>query len=255
MAGKTYKEHAVVLRKTKLGEKDLIVTVLEESGALGKAVAKGARKPGGSMAARIELFSTVDMLLAKGRNLDVVVEVRLDTNAGTAPFGLEQTACASPVAELVGAVAQEGLEQERLFPMVKSAFDHIRNARPRGALALCTAALLKIVGQVGFRPHFETCIACGNPIRGERGSSTRFSFEDGGVVCADCKAPSDAVPIMASTVSWCAYFMASRFDDIENAEIPEGEAFSCLHLARQWINVHVGRNLKSLDFLFTGGIY
>ena len=47
----TYKTLALVLRKTKLGERDLIVTLLAESGALLKCVAKGARKPGGSFAA------------------------------------------------------------------------------------------------------------------------------------------------------------------------------------------------------------
>ncbi len=72
MAGsRTYRTKVLVLDKTKLKETDLILTMLDERGRQVRAVAKGARKPGGRLAARCELFCTVDMLLAHGRSLDV----------------------------------------------------------------------------------------------------------------------------------------------------------------------------------------
>lgn len=64
MAGsRTYRTKVLVLDKTKLKETDLILTMLDERGRQVRAVAKGARKPGGRLAARCELFCTVDMLL------------------------------------------------------------------------------------------------------------------------------------------------------------------------------------------------
>ena len=78
MAGsRTYRTKALVLDKTKLKETDLILTMLDERGRQVRAVAKGARKPGGRLAARCELFCTVDMLLAHGRSLDVVSQAEL----------------------------------------------------------------------------------------------------------------------------------------------------------------------------------
>lgn len=78
MAGsRTYRTKVVVLDKTKLKETDLILTMLDERGRQVRAVAKGARKPGGRLAARWELFCTVDMLLAHGRSLDVVSQAEL----------------------------------------------------------------------------------------------------------------------------------------------------------------------------------
>ena len=71
---RTYRTKALVLDTTKLGEQDLIVTLLAESGAQLRAVAKGARKPGGRLAARSELFCETDFLIAKGRSHDVVAE-------------------------------------------------------------------------------------------------------------------------------------------------------------------------------------
>ena len=51
MAGRrTYHARACVLDRTKLGETDLILTLLSSNGAQLRAVAKGARKPGGKLA-------------------------------------------------------------------------------------------------------------------------------------------------------------------------------------------------------------
>ena len=77
MARPTYTARVIVVRKTKLGESDLILSLLTEDGSQLRAVAKGARKPKSSFASRLELFSVADILCAKGRSLDVVSEARL----------------------------------------------------------------------------------------------------------------------------------------------------------------------------------
>ena len=50
---KTTRLKAIVLDRTKLAEQDLILTMLSDSGEERRAVAKGARKPGGRFAARV----------------------------------------------------------------------------------------------------------------------------------------------------------------------------------------------------------
>ncbi len=52
-----------VLSRTKLSEQDLIITFLTSEGEKLEAVAKGARKPGSRLAARVDLFCVVDVLL------------------------------------------------------------------------------------------------------------------------------------------------------------------------------------------------
>ena len=88
-----------MIDKVKLKETDLILTLLADTGRQIRAVAKGARKPGARTAARCELFCTVDLLLAHGRNLDVVSQAELVD----APLGAEATyerlCAASAVAE------------------------------------------------------------------------------------------------------------------------------------------------------------
>ena len=154
-ATRTYKMQALVLRKTKLGERDLIITLLSDSGELVKAVAKGARKPGSSFAAKLDLFSSVDLMLAKGRSLDVVTDARFTSATPRLSFGLETGACAAAVAELLSTVCQEGLDHPRLYEMAKAAFQAIAAQDAVHAIALADAALIKIVSSAGFRPNLH----------------------------------------------------------------------------------------------------
>lgn len=251
--GKSYKVRGVVLRKTKLGEKDLIVTLLLQDGSLVRAVAKGARKPGGSLAARFELFSCVDALMARGRNLDVVSEARLSAGQ-PARFGLEQASCASAVAELVCLIAQEGLEHPRLFDMTSKAFASIAAAQPADALAIASASLLKTLASEGLRPSFDACIQCGREVGGTAGT-VLLSIEGGGVVCETCPRPADAMLVEAATVAWSRALLFERFDDIPGLRVDPDISFSVLQFAHQYTRAHVGRTLKSLDFLFTCGLF
>ena len=67
-----YLERAVVLRTYKLGEADRIVVLMTQGHGKVRAVAKGIRKTKSKIGARLEPMSHVEILLYKGRELDVV---------------------------------------------------------------------------------------------------------------------------------------------------------------------------------------
>ena len=67
MASATYAARALVLRRTKLGESDVICTLLSSDGSQVRAVAKGARKPTSTFSSRLEVFAVCDLLLSRGR--------------------------------------------------------------------------------------------------------------------------------------------------------------------------------------------
>ena len=108
MAQPTYSLRALVLRRTKLGESDLILTLLSEDGSQKRAVAKGARRPKSSFAARTEPFCVIDALCATGRSLDILKEARLVAAHDALRCNLEASAAAAPVAGL--AASQIGVD-------------------------------------------------------------------------------------------------------------------------------------------------
>lgn len=254
MAAKTYKARAIVLRKTKLGENDLIVTMLSSDGSLLRAVAKGARKPGGRHSARAEIFSTVDALLAEGRNLDVLCEERIVGDVHPHELTLEQTSAMAPVAELLCAVAQDGLEQPRLFDLAQASFNAIGIRNGNDALLAACAALLKIIAQAGFRPSFDHCVLCSRELDlGSNDSLVGFSVSDGGAVCPDCTKDTDILLLDSNVLDWCNYLIKSRYDDLVRSE--DGSVISAvLRTTNDWIAYHIDKQLKSIHMISSIGM-
>ncbi|MBX9034776.1 DNA repair protein RecO [Gordonibacter massiliensis (ex Traore et al. 2017)] len=256
MASATYTARAIVLRKTKLGESDLIVTLLAEDGSQLRAVAKGARKPSSSFAARLELYSVVDVLCSKGRSLDLVKEARIAASHERLRRDLEHAACAAPMAELLDRVTQAGLESPRLFALTAAALDWLDGAETAQAPAFCAAHLLKALAFSGLRPSLEACVGCGADVADSPpGGSTFVSFREGGVVCPACRPSMEVVAVPAGTVGWCRVLMGSTFAEIEALNVEPSASFSVLRFCQQWVREHVGSKLKSLDFLFTSGLF
>ena len=192
MAGsRTYRTKVLVLDKTKLKETDLILTMLDERGRQVRAVAKGARKPGGRLAARCELFCTVDMLLAHGRSLDVVSQAELmEAPLGVAP-DYEMTCAASAIAEVARVCSFEDAEDPFTFAITQRALTLVGSGLDSAHMDLLVAAyVFKLLSHVGYRPDFSACVLCGDPML------SYFSPQAGGP-CAGRALRAFRVP------SWC----------------------------------------------------
>ena len=182
MAGsRTYRTKVLVLDKTKLRETDLILTMLDERGRQVRAVAKGARKPGGRLAARCELFCTVDMLLAHGRSLDVVSQAELmEAPLGAAP-DYETTCAASAIAEVARVCSFEDAEDPFTFAITQRALALVGSRLDTAHMDLLVAAyVFKLLSHVGYRPDFSACVLCGDPML------SYFSPQAGGLMCGSC---------------------------------------------------------------------
>ncbi|WP_165045126.1 MULTISPECIES: DNA repair protein RecO [unclassified Adlercreutzia] len=256
MSTATYTARAIVLRRTKLGESDLIVTFLADDGSQVRAVAKGARKPTSSFAARLELYSHVDMLLAKGRNLDIVKEVRLNASNVALRSSLELSTCASAGAELLGKVSQTGLSNCKLFALSSTAFSAMAAADVDHALAMCAALLLKTLAFSGVKPQLTRCVCCDATINLRTCQElVPVSCEEGGVVCPACARRCESVAMPAAALAWSETLLYSTFEQISGMTVDRNGSFGALRLCQRWTQYHVGANLKSLDFLFSCGLF
>ena len=178
MAGsRTYRTKVLVLDKTKLKETDLILTMLDERGRQLRAVAKGARKPGGRLAARCELFCTVDMLLAHGRSLDVVSQAELmEAPLGAAP-DYETTCAASAIAEVARVCSFEDAEDPFTFAITQRALalvggDAHRSTSPCdgihvGSVMMRRRGLLVVTYRPVGTSTLDARSTGGFPVRGE----------------------------------------------------------------------------------------
>lgn len=256
MAQETYAARVIVLRKTKLGEADLILTMLAENGSQIRAVAKGARKPASSFAARLELYSVVDALFARGRTLDIVKEARLVESNEPLRRDMEHAAAAAPMAELLDRETQMGLENPQLFALTRAAFSCLGSVQADKAPLICAAHLLKALAFAGLRPNLGTCVACGASVSLEGPDRlAHVSYREGGTICRACSAHAETIMVPVSTISAVNVLISSTFSELTVLDLDISSSFAVLRFCQQWIREHVGANLKSLSFLFTCGMF
>ncbi len=247
MAGsKTYRTRAIVLDKVKLKDYDLILTLLAESGRQVRAVAKGARKPGARLAARCELFCTADLLLARGRTLDVVSQAELLR----APLGAgptyERMCAASAIAEVAKLCSYEDAEDPFCFAITARALEVAGDGATDAVhLDVVVAAyIFKLLSHIGYRPDLSGCVLCGD----ERLSF--FSATAGGLLCASCAASvAGAEEVSAATVDWLRALLALRLDELAAAPIDMMQATFLLALSHLWAATHLDARLRALEFM------
>lgn len=245
-ATRTYPAQALVLHQTKLGETDLILTLLSSDGSKIRAVAKGARKGGGRFAARVGLFSESKFLLAKGKSLDIVQEAQLlDAHAriGIEP---ERMFAASQVAELAQVMSYEDMSDPFLYAITSKALATLEDARDTPHLDLLTSAYaLKTLAHGGWRPELSACIGCGDA------QTAFFSSETGGLLCSSCaRDVAGARELSANTLAWVRALLRRTFAELINDEIDQATSSDLFDLTREWAETQLDVRLKSFSASF-----
>lgn len=246
MAGRrTYRTRAVVLDRTKLGETDLILSLLAADGSERRAVAKGARKPGGRLAGRVELFCETDFLLAAGRSLDVVSEASLVEPHARLRGDYERVAAASAVAEVARLTCYEDAPDGFLFPICSRALTACEQASDQAHLDLVVAAYAwKVLAHGGWRPELGGCCACGDA------DVTYFSAAAGGALCASCaREVAGAQELSAGEMAWLRALLGCTFDELLAAKVDAQTAALLLALAHSWAATHLDVRLRAMEFL------
>lgn len=248
MAGRSSRRlRGIVLGRTKLGEADLILTLLAQDGSQVRAVAKGARKPGGRLAARCELFCEGDYLVAHGRNLGIVSQAELLDAHDAIRGDLDRVSAASAMCEVARLTCFEDAEDPFLYPICSRALRACEEAESRAQLDLaCAAYAFKVLAHGGWRPELSTCVECGDP------APTRFSVMAGGVLCESCATGIEgAEPVSPSQLAWIAALLGSTFDDLLAAQPDEATASWLASLAHGWTATHLDARLRAWEFMLS----
>jgi DNA repair protein RecO (recombination protein O) len=232
----------VVLRKLDYGESDRIYTLLtREHGKVG-ALARGVRRSSSRLASALQLFSRVDVQLARGRSLDIVTQVvRLPGHRIEAD--VERTAHASLIAELADRVSEERHPLDGLYELTVAALEELaREPAPRRASAYFVVVALDLLG---YAPQLSACASCGRPLPE---APVAFSPVAGGFLCETCAQPAmHLVPVSVVKVlrlmaaGDIALYRRLKLDDRLMGEVE-------MVLEAQ-LEHHLDRQLRSLKFL------
>ena len=164
-----YQTEAVVIKKTKLGEADTILTFFTPHMGKIQGFGKSLRKTKSKMAGHLELLTHSTVSFARGRNIDTIIGA--------------QTVNAFLPVELVNQFTVEHQENEELFNLLVATLSRLSaGSDPTLALRYFELHLLE---ETGFRPQLRECVVCHQPLEPE---INYFNAPAGGLLCCTCQA-------------------------------------------------------------------
>jgi DNA repair protein RecO (recombination protein O) len=244
---RVYRTEGIVLRRQNFGEADRLTTVYTLHYGKLRLVAKGVRRIRSRKAGHLEPFTRVALLIARGRELDIITQAETIENFVTFQGDLEQLGYASYLAELLDRfTVEEGEENQAQYRLL---LDSLRRLTEKAAhpTAVILYFELRLLDLVGYRPELFQCVGCGAEIRPE---GQYFSFLHGGVLCANCgRSKAHLQSISLPVLKILRYFQRSPFEKASSPKIPL-ELFSEVNqLMEGYINYQLERQLNVPVFL------
>jgi DNA repair protein RecO (recombination protein O) len=179
---RSYQAHAVIIKQSKFGEVDKIITVYSlEFGKL-KALAKGAYRPGSRLGGNVEPLTYSLLMLARGRNLDIVTQSQCIEGFSSLKSDLWRTSCAFYILELVDSFTVQSNENSALFNLL---IDTLRRLSEAGKDEILLRYFeLNLLHCLGYRPQLYHCVVCNSSLKPV---ANYFSPSLGGVICPICR--------------------------------------------------------------------
>jgi DNA repair protein RecO (recombination protein O) len=176
-----YRTEAIVLGRTDYGEADRILTLYTPKLGKLRVIAKGVRRPNSRLGPHLEYFSRCQLMLAKGRELDVVTSAETIDGHLALRSNLDALGHASHMAELLNRLTEDRQEQEAAFDLLAQSLKLLCDGiDPYVVTRHYELALTKLLG---YRPELYSCVGCQRKIEAEPNA---LSPRLGGLLCQDC---------------------------------------------------------------------
>ncbi|MBI1802527.1 MAG: DNA repair protein RecO [Chloroflexi bacterium] len=242
---RTYGVEAVILKRSDLGEADRLLTLYSASHGKLRVVAKGIRKTKSRKSGHLELFMRSNILLARGRNLDIVTQAEIIEAFLPIRADLERTAHAYYIAELIDQFAEESLENRLVFDLLLTA---LRRLGDSGDLWLTARFYeLRLLGAFGYQPQLHYCVQGDEAIEPV---DNYFDAARGGVLCPRHGAgESGARPLSLNALKTLRYLQTRDYDECARLALSAPTRAEVETVLLRTITHLLERRLKSAEFV------
>jgi len=239
-----YKTRAVVLKRRELGEADELITLLSPSHGKITAVAKGSRRMKSALAGRVEPFTHLDLLLARGRTLDVISQTRVvDAHRGLLG-DLARLAYGSYLLELVDGFVIDEERVPGVFALLLRALKALESGADGDLVARWME--LRLMVEMGLGLRLDRCVNCGD-------DSLAASVEsEGGFCCRGCAGRfEEAAPVDVRTLELLRFLQRAAPVVLARLKVDAGARDSMRRVLHRHMQYRWPHRIKSADFLRT----
>lgn len=240
---RTYKTTGIILARTNLGEADRILTILTQDKGMIRAAGRGLRKTKSKLAGHLELFTESELMLAKGKSLDVITSARMLTVPAdlTADYGRMRLAYL--FSEIVAKAGDENQHHEGLYDLLRSSLSYLGHGQAGPDLELWFK--LGLLDKFGYRPSLEGCMICKASDVQRR---YRFNLELGGIVDTGCSAPG-SIPMSHDQIKLWRVMLDRPFSALQSVAGLREISADSLPLCDAFYDYTFGKRFKSQQVL------
>lgn len=242
---RVYRTEAIILRRQDFGEADRILTVLTPEHGKLRLLAKGVRKSTSRKSGHLEPFTRVDLMIARGRSLDLITQAESRWVFSSGGTDLVRFGCASYVVEALDRFTVEDVEAHQLYQVLRDTLERLEEDVDPGLLLRYFE--LELLDLAGFRPSLSLCVGCGEKIQPQ---DQFFSAHEGGVVCPSCGTHTpEAVPISLAALKVLRNFQREPFSRLSGLKLRYSTLAELEHLLEAYFNTILEREMNSPGFL------
>ncbi|MFC1991947.1 DNA repair protein RecO [Chloroflexota bacterium] len=244
---RNYQTEAIIIKKTRLGEADSILTFYTPNLGKIQGFAKSLRKTKSKMAGHLELLTHSQVSLARGRNLDTITGSQ--TISGFVPLksNLELTSRALYAIELVDQFTAGHIENYSLFRLLLETLENLCQVNNKDLVLRYFE--LHLLDSVGYRPQLQRCVSCQavlEPI------ANFFSPNAGGTLCPDCRqSQSLTYPLSVNALKVLRLIQVSDYSTVGRLKIDPELSRELEGVMRNYLRYLLEREVKSVAWLDT----
>ncbi|MCH7586469.1 MAG: DNA repair protein RecO [Chloroflexi bacterium] len=244
---RVYRAEGVVLRRRDFGEADRLTTIYTKNLGKLRLVAKGVRKPRSRKSGHLEPFTRVKLLIARGRNLDIITQAESIETYPNILSDLITLGHASYIVELLDRFSVEEREDnQELYNLLLSSLDRLSSAEEK-PWAVTLFFELRLLEFAGYRPEFFECVHCAEKIEA---LDQYFSFQLGGVVCPRGRQSQiDSVSLSLLALKVLRFYQRNRYETAAQPRIESKIADEVGRLMESYLSHILEGRLNSPVFL------
>ena len=244
---RTYQTEAVIIKKTRLGEADSILTLYTPELGKIQGFARSLRKPKSKLAGHLELLTHSLVSLARGRNLDTITGSQTINSFLPLKSDLELSAYALYATELVNQFTVEHLENRPLFRLLLETMEQLCQSSNKELVLRYFE--LRLLNEVGYRPQLQQCVACRQPLRPVTNS---FGSAAGGVLCPDCRQTQPlSYPLSVNALKVLRLVQSGDWTTVSRLRMNRELSYELEGVMRDYLKYLLEREIKSAAWLDT----
>lgn len=245
MTERVYQTEGIIIKKYKFGEADRLLTLFTADYGKVKAIAKGAMRPKSKLGGNVELLTHSKLMLARGRNLDIITQAQAIDTFLPMRDSLELMSCGFYLSELVDTFTEESVEDREMFQLFLNTLKELSEARDGERILRYFE--LRLLSHLGYRPQLQRCSNCGRQLMPE---VNYFSAAKGGALCRDCGYPDMAAKNLSiNALKVLRLWLKCDFDTARRVKLTPDLTREIKNIMRENVKYVLEKQLKSIDWM------